>query len=107
MNTIVTSWSDFHRGLDEMPKRLKWKAQRAWIYKNLLRRSKQRFSTFEVCEEMLVARRVTDMFNQGIIESTGGEFPWTEYRLHPKRTKSRPERLIRFTDGAVLMLEAR
>ena len=95
MNAIVTSWSDFHRSLDEMPKRLKWKEQRAWIYRNLLRRPKQRFSTFEVSENMLVASRVTDMFNQGIIESISGDFPWTKYCLHVKRTKPRPEKPIR------------
>jgi len=78
-----------------MPKRLKWKEQRAWIYKNLLRRKRQRFSCFEVGENMLACRRVTDMLNQGIIESTGGDFPWTEYRLHVKRTKPKPQRPIR------------
>lgn len=92
---IITSWSDFHKGLDEMPKRLKWKEQRAWIYRNLLRRKKQRFSTFEIGENMLACKRITDMLNQGIIEDTGGQYPWINYRLHVKRLHPRPLRPIR------------
>lgn len=95
MNCIVTSWSDFHKGIDEMPKRLKWKEQRAWIYKNLLRRQKQRFSCFEVGENLQAAKRLGSMASQGIIEITGGDFPWSTYKLHVKRTRSRPERPIR------------
>lgn len=95
MNCIVTSWSDHNPAIDEMPKRLKWKEQRAWIYKNLLRRKRQRFSTFEIGENMLACKRITDMFTQGIIEDVGGDYPWTEYHLHPKRTKPKPKRPIR------------
>lgn len=100
---IITSWSDFNPGIDEMPKRLKWKEQRAWIYKNLLRRKRQRFSCFEVGENMQAAKRLGSMVTQGIIESTGGDFPWTEYRLHVKRTKPKPQRPIR---SQVICLEA-
>lgn len=92
---IITSWSDFNTELDAMPKRLKWKEQRAWIYKNLLRRKRQRFSCFEVGENMQVAKRLGSMMNQGIVENTGGDFPWTTYRLHAKRIHPRPERPIR------------
>ena len=104
---IITSWSDFNTELDAMPKRVKWKEQRAWIYKNLLRRKRQRFSCFEVGENMQVAKRLGSMMNQGIVENTGGDFPWSTYKLHTKRTKPKPLPLIRFGDGAVLMLEAR
>ena len=104
---IITSWSDFNPEIDEMPKRLKWKEQRAWIYKNLLRRKRQRFSCFEVGENMQAAKRLGSMIRQGIVEITGGDFPWSTYKLHTKRTKPKPLPLIRFGDGAVLMLEAR
>ena len=104
---IITSWSDFNPEIDEMPRRLKWKEQRAWIYKNLLRRKKQRFSCFEVGENMQAAKRLGSMIHQGIVEITGGDFPWSTYKLHTKRTKPKPLPLIRFGDGAVLMLEAR
>lgn len=95
MNCIVTSWSDFNPEIDEMPKRLKWKEQRAWIYKNLLRRKKHRFSCFEVGENMQAAKRLSSMATQGIIEITGGDFPWSTYKLNPKRIRPRPERPIR------------
>ena len=104
---IITSWSDFNTELDAMPKRLKWKEQRAWIYKNLLRRKRQRFSCLEVGENMQAAKRLSSMIRQGIVEITGGYFPWSTYKLHTKRTKPKPLPLIRFGDGAVLMLEAR
>ena len=104
---IVTSWSDFNPEIDEMPKRLKWKEQRAWIYKNLLRRKRHRFSCLEVGENMQAAKRLGSMIRQGIVEITGGDFPWSTYKLHTKRTKPKPLPLIRFGDGAVLMLEAR
>ena len=107
MNCIVTSWSDFNPEIDAMPKRLTWKQQRAWIYKNLLRRRKQRFSCFEVGDNMQAAKRLGSMIRQGIVEVTGGDFPWSTYKLHVKRTKPKPLPLIRFGDGAVLMLEAR
>lgn len=95
---MITSWSDFNPGIDEMPKRLKWKEQRAWIYKNLLRRKRQRFSCFEVGENMQAAKRLGSMVTQGIIEVTGGDFPWSTYKLHTKRTRPRPERPIYSTD---------
>lgn len=104
MNAIVTSWSDFNPEIDSMPKRLKWKEQRTWIYKNLLRRKKQRFSTFEIGENMLACKRITSMLRQGIIESTGGDFPWTTYKLHVKRIRPRPLRPIR-TDNILLVAE--
>lgn len=94
MNCIITSWSDHNPEIDSMPKRLKWKEQRAWIYKNLLRRKRQRFSCFEVGENMAACKRISIMIRQGIVEVTGGDFPWSEYRLHAKRTKPRPERPI-------------
>lgn len=104
MNCIVTSWSDFNTGIDEMPKRLKWKEQRAWIYKNLLRRKRQRFSCFEVGENMQAAKRLGSMIHQGIIEITGGDFPWSTYKLHAKRTTSRRRHsLIRFKDNSILL----
>lgn len=101
---IVTSWSDFNVGIDEMPKRLKWKEQRAWIYKNLLRRKRQRFSCFEIGENMQAAKRLGSMVHQGIIEVTGGDFPWSTYKLHTKRTTSRRRHsLIRFKDNSILL----
>lgn len=95
MNCIVTSWSDFNPEIDTMPKRLTWKQQRAWIYKNLLRRHKQRFSSFEVGENIEAGKRLSTMIQQGIIEVTGGDFPWSTYKLHVKRIRPRPERPIR------------
>ena len=95
MNAIVTSWSDFHKELEEMPKRLKWKEQTAWLAKQLRRREKQRFSMFEIGENMLVAKRLTVMVRQGLVETTGGQFPWTTYKINAKRTKPRPLPIIR------------
>ena len=104
MNCIVTSWSDFNPEIDEMPKRLKWKEQRAWIYKNLLRRKRQRFSCLEVGENMQAAKRLGSMVHQGIVEITGGDFPWSTYKLHTKRTTSRRRHsLIRFKDNSILL----
>ena len=101
---IITSWSDFNTELDAMPKRLKWKEQRAWIYKNLLRRKRQRFSCLEVGENMQAAKRLGSMVHQGIVEVTGGDFPWSTYKLHTKRTTSRRRRsLIRFKDNSILL----
>ena len=94
MNCIVTSWSDFNPEIDEMPKRLKWKEQRAWIYKNLLRRKRQRFSCLEIGENQKACRMISIMIRQGIVEVTGGDFPWSTYKLHAKRTKPRPERQV-------------
>ena len=104
MSIIATSWSAFGPALDEMPKRLKWKEQRAWIYRNLLRRERQRFSGFEIGENELVCRRVTDMIRAGRIENTGGEYPWSTYRLHATRTTP-PFRYsrIRFKDNSILL----
>lgn len=104
MTIIATSWSDFGPALDEMPKRLKWKEQRAWIYRNLLRRKNQRFSSFEIGENELVCKRASDMIRAGRIEILGGDFPWSTYRLHPKRTTP-PYRysLIRFADNSILL----
>ena len=95
MNAIVTSWSDSHKPLEEMPKRLTWKQQRKWLCKELRRRPKMRFSIFEVTESMLVAKRMTCLVRQGIVRVTGGEFPWTTYEVNAKRTKPKPERPIR------------
>ena len=101
---IITSWSDFNTELDAMPKRLKWKEQRAWIYKNLLRRKRQRFSCLEVGENMQAAKRLGSMVHQGIVEVTGGDFPWSTYKLHTKRTTSRRRHsLIRFKDNSILL----
>lgn len=102
MNAIVTSWSDFNTELDEMPKRLKWKAQRKWLYKNLLRRTKQRFSCFEIGDNMQAAKRLGSMVNQGIVEITGGDFPWSTYKLHVRRTTPRVRySLIRCKDDSL------
>jgi hypothetical protein len=95
MTIIVTSWSDFHPDLDEMPKRLKWKEQQAWLYRNLRRRKKGRFSCFEIGENMEAAKRLSDMIRRGMIDVTGGDFPWSTYELHPKRIRPRPLRPIR------------
>ena len=82
---IVTSWSDFNPGIDEMRKR-------------------QRFSCFEVGENMQAAKRLGSMVHQGIIEVTGGDFPWSTYKLHTKRTTSRRRHsLIRFKDNSILL----
>lgn len=102
MNAIVTSWSDFHPSIDEMPKRLTWKQQQRWIYKNLLRRRKMRFSCFEIGENALACKRISDMIRRGIIEVVGGDYPWTVYDLHVKRIRPRPLRPIRAKTPAYL-----
>lgn len=104
MNAIVTSWSDFHKEIDEMPKRLKWKEQRAWLYKQLSKRERQRFSCFEVGENMLAAQRLSVMIRQGIVEITdGGDFPWSHYKLNPKRIYPRPLKPIHYGDNSIMM----
>lgn len=104
MNAIVTSWSDFNTELDEMPKRLKWKAQRKWLYKNLLRRSKQRFSCFEIGGNYEAAKRLSDMIRIGMVEIVGGNFPWSKYKLHVRRTVPRVRySLIRCKDDSTLV----
>lgn len=102
MNCIITSWSDFNPEIDEMPKRLKWKEQQAWIYRNLLRRKRQRFSSFEIGENMLACKRITDMLRKGIIEDVGGDYPWTNYKLHVKRIHPRQPRPIRTNEPFTL-----
>ena len=37
---------------------------------------------------------ISIMIRQGIVEVTGGDFPWSTYKLHAKRTKPRPERPV-------------
>lgn len=107
MNAIVTSWSDFHKELDEAPKRLTRKELDRWLLRQLGRRPKKRFSTFEIGESMVVAKAMTRLCRQGFIETIRDPawdiFPWTYYRLHTKRTKPRPPKPIRLSSDLFLL----
>lgn len=94
---IVTSWSDFCKELNEAPKRLKRKELDRWLLRQLAQRPKQRFSVFEACEELHVAKAMTRLCRQGFIETIHDErdiFPWTYYRIHQHRTLPRPVKPI-------------
>lgn len=98
MNAIVTSWSDFHKELDEAPKQLTRKELDRWLLRQLERRPKKRFSIFEIGESQRVAKAMARLCRQGFIETIHDErdiFPWTYYRLHTKRTQPRPPKPIR------------
>lgn len=103
MNCIAISWSDFNPEIDDMPPRLKWKEKKAWILKNLRQRKRQRFSCFEVGSNFAAAECLSTLIRQGFAEITGGEFPWSEYRLNARRTKAKRRSLIRFADGSILL----
>jgi len=97
MNAIAISWSDYCKELDAAPKRLKRKELDRWLLDQLARRPKQRFSVFEASEEMHVAKAMTRLCRQGLIETIHDErdiFPWTYYKLHQRRTLPRPPKPI-------------
>jgi hypothetical protein len=70
----------FTAGLDD----LKRKEQRDMrtVLKKLS--TMKRFSVFEASDNDVIAKTMTDICQGGYIETTGGDFPWTEFKITPK-----------------------
>lgn len=41
----------------------------------------KRFSEFEASDNPSIARTMTNLFKEKLVESTGGSYPWTEFKL--------------------------
>jgi hypothetical protein len=68
---------NFSSGLDDM-KRKDQRDER----KVMLALSKMtRFSIFEVTSNDTIAKMMDDIVARGLIETTGGQFPWTTFRI--------------------------
>ena len=71
---IVTSFSDFHQGLEDCPKRLKGKSRHKWLLHNLKNRT--RISCFEIDSDMDVCMSLMYLKKIGKISMNGKDTPY-------------------------------
>lgn len=67
----------FLGGLDEM----KRKDQRDEVAVMRKLATMKRFSIFEVTANDTIANMMTDIVKRGLIETTGGQYPWTTFKI--------------------------
>jgi len=67
----------FSSGLDDM----KRKDQRDEVAVLRKLATMTRFSIFEVTGNDTIANMMTDIVKRGLIETTGGQYPWTTFKI--------------------------
>ena len=68
---------NFSSGLDEMKR--KDQRDEVAVMRKLL--TMKRFSIFEVTANDTIANMMDDIVRRGLIETTGGQFPWTTFKI--------------------------
>lgn len=67
----------FSSGLDDM----KRKDQRDEVAVMRKLATMKRYSIFEVTANQDIAKMMTDIVKRGLIETTGGQYPWTTFKI--------------------------